>query len=97
MKTVQNYTLYGDRNIHNFLANHVDETIRVKKVFDNAMVFAVEYDKSVSEIHMDALNNILIGAGHFLTHEEIAAIEYSIECIKTLDDMGILKGEQKND
>ena len=90
MKVVVNHAVYGKRNICDFLANHVDETMRVKKVFDNAMVFAIEQDRPTPEIHMEQLGNML-GCDNYLSEEEKAALEYAIDCIKTLQDMGVIK------
>lgn len=55
-------------------------------------VYAVttESEYTEAEMHMQVLRTQL-ECDDYLTEEEKAAMEYSIECIKTLQDMGVIQ------
>lgn len=92
---VQKHTLisrYGD--LVDFAQEHIGETFTIHSVTPEYVNIMQEVEQTEAETHMQVLRTQL-ECDEYLTEEEKAAIEYSIECIKTLDDMGILKGEHK--
>lgn len=56
---------------------------------DNTVHFTKEEEYTTAEFHMLTLRTLLNTATD-LTEEEKAAAEYSIACIKTLKDMGVI-------
>jgi hypothetical protein len=74
-----------------FVREHVDEKIIPTKCDSQNISFKIENDLSKAEYNMVVLNKLLVDETAGITEEEKAAIEYAIECIKTLDDMGIIK------
>jgi hypothetical protein len=83
--------------ITQFVREHIDEKIIPTKSTLQSVSFKIEKDVTEVEYNMLVLNSMLKNIDDVLTENEKTAINYAIECIKTLDDMGILKGEQEHD
>ena len=79
-----------------FACNHIGETFKIYEANATHIDLVQEVEQSEAEMHMEHLRTLL-EVDEYLTEEEKAAIEYAIECIKTLDDMGILKEGAKAD
>ena len=58
----------------------------------NPQIYAVTTESlyTEAEMHMQVLRTQL-ECDEYLTEEEKAAMEFSIDCIKTLKDMGVIK------
>lgn len=93
---VNKHILLTDKSISEFAAGHLDEHFKFFSVSGNVIDIVQETDQTEAEMHMEHLRT-LIDCDDYLTDEEKAAIEYAIECIKTLDDMGIIKENKDND
>ena len=76
---------------------HVDEAIIFREKHQELVCLDIVHEMSKAEFNMTVLNGLLIEESVHITEEEKAAIEYAIECIKTLDDMGIIKEEENKD
>lgn len=74
-----------------FVRDHMNEKLIATKSNSEFISFKIENDLTKAEYNMLVLNNMLNHFDVTLLDEEKAAIEYSIACIKTLDDMGIIK------
>lgn len=85
---------YGD--VQKFANEHIGETFKIYAVKPTYVDLEQEIEQSVAEIHMESLHTMLQWVDIF-NDDEKAAIEYAIECIKTLDDMGIIKENKDND
>lgn len=86
------------KDLIGFMEEHRDETIVFRgHMIADIFVIDLMQDLSKAEYNMVVLNNLLKTKNVKLVDEEKAALDYAIECIKTLDDMGILKGEQNID
>lgn len=92
---VKKHILLTTKNIPKFAAEHLGESFKFHKVTSEYVDIVQEIEQTEAEMHMEHLHNILEYID-ILTDEEKAAIEYSIECIKTLDDIGIIR-ENNND
>lgn len=93
---VKKHILLTDKSIAEFAAEHLDENFKFFSVSDSVIDIVQEVEQSEAEMHMEHLRTLL-EVDEYLTEEEKAAIEYAIECIKTLDDMGIIKESKDND
>lgn len=62
----------------------------VKTGIPQVYAITVESDYTEAEIHMEVLRNILNTVDN-INDEEKAAMEFGIDCIKTLKDMGVIK------
>lgn len=74
-----------------FMKDHVDECIVFRIMKQDLMCLDIVQEMSKAEYNMLVLNNMLKHIDDVLNEDEKVAIEYAIECIKTLDDMGIIK------
>ena len=93
---VKKHILLTDKSISEFAAEHLDEHFKFFSVSGNVIDIVQETEQTEAEMHMEHLRNLL-ECDQYLTEEEKAAIEYAIECIKTLDDMGIIKEKESKD
>ena len=89
------HNVLGFKDIPFFATEHLGESFMFYKVTSNYVDIVQETEQTEAELHMEHLHTLL-ECDEYLTEEEKAAIEYAIECIKTLDDMGIIK-ENNND
>ena len=90
MKVLENYAVPIDE-LADFLLDRVDEKLIIKKFTKEEVTIAIEKEYTEAEFHMGVLFNI---AHHTdTTLEEKNACEYAINCIKTLDDMGVIKND----
>ena len=83
-------------SISAFLHDHpnVIATNLVKTGIPQVYAVTTESDYTEAETHMEVLNHLASYGNDYLLYlndEEIVAMEYAIECIKTLKDMGIIK------
>lgn len=62
----------------------------VKTGIPQVYAITVESEYTEAEMHMQVLRTQL-ECDEYLTEEEKAAMEFSIGCIKTLKDMGVIK------
>lgn len=92
---VKRHKLIAKNNLWKFTTEHVGETFMIHKVTAEYVDLEQEIEQTEVEMHMEHLRTLL-EYDEYLKEEEKAAIEYAIECIKTLDDMGIIK-ENNND
>lgn len=83
-------------NVLRFMIDHADESIIFREMYADKVCIDIEKEMSKAEHNMVVLNKLLNDETAGIVEEEKAAIEYAIECIKTLDDMGIIK-ENKDD
>lgn len=72
-----------------FLADHIDQFVKIVKVEPNNATFKIEQDYTEPELHMFHLRKFIESGD--ATPEEQNAAEYAINAIKTLMDMGVLK------
>ncbi len=90
MKFRRTYYMKLD-SISAFLREHknVIATQLVKTGIPQVYAVTTESDYTEAEVHMEVLRTLI----HYVdvTDEEKVAIEYSIDCIKTLQDMGVIK------
>lgn len=84
-------------DVFQFVCEHIDEKLIPTKCTSDHISFKIEQDLTKAEYNMLVLNNALKHIDDVLNDDEKAAIEYAIECIKTLDDMGIIKENKDND
>ena len=87
MKVIENYDVPIE-SIPDFLADHVDEILKIKSITETNVAIAIEQDYTEAELHMFHLRKF-IESGEATPEEELAA-EYAINAIKTLVDMGVL-------
>ena len=80
-------------HLEEFMMSHVDESIIFREKHQELICLDLVHDMPKAEFNMTVLDGLLTEESVHITSEEKAAIEYAIECIKTLDDMGILKGD----
>lgn len=92
---VRKHILIEFGKLSEFARDHIDETFKIYDVKATYIDLVQEVEQSEAEMHMEHLHTLL-EVDEYLTEEEKAAIEYAIECIKTLDDMGIIR-ENKDD
>lgn len=78
-------------NVLRFMIDHTDEPIIFREMSADSVHLDIMKDMSKAEYNMVVLNKLLTDKTSGIVEEEKAAIEYAIECIKTLDDMGIIK------
>lgn len=96
MKTYERHEI-NPSNVVRFMIDHADEAIIFREMYADKVCIDVVHDLSKAEYNMVVLNKLLVDETAGITEEEKAAIEYAIECIKTLDDMGILKGDTESE
>ena len=96
MKTFERHVINAS-NVVSFMIDHADEAIIFREMYADNVCIDVVRELSKAEFNMVVLNKLLIEESVHITDEEVAAIEYAIECIKTLDDMGIIKENKGND
>ena len=84
-------TCYSE--LRDFALDHVGETFTIEVVKPEYVSIVHETEQSEAEMHMDVLNTFINDEHyiHILTEEEKTAMEFSIDCIKTLKDMGVIK------
>lgn len=91
MKTFERHEVYP-YHLAEFMAEHVNERIIFRETHQNLVCLDIEREMSKAEFNMEVLNDLLKYDTYVkFVEEEKAAIEYAIECIKTLDEMGIIK------
>ena len=90
MKVIENYNVPIE-SISDFLADHVDEVLKIKSITETNVAIGIEQDYTEAELHMFHLRKF-IESGEATAEEELAA-EYAINAIKTLVDMGVLKDD----
>lgn len=90
MKVIEKYEVPIE-SIPDFLADHVDEILKIKSITETTVAINIEQDYTEAELHMFHLRNF-IESGE-ATPEEALACEYAINCIKTLTDMGVLNDD----
>ncbi len=88
MKVLEYYEVPKE-NLSDFLAEHTEELIKIKSVTPLQVTCTIEQDYTVPELHIKHL--ALFALENDLTDEETASIQYAIDAIKTLVDMGVLK------
>lgn len=91
---VREHILLSKDNFLKYAMEHIGESFKFYSATPNYVDIVQEVEQTEAEMHAEHLHNILEYTD--VTEEEKAAIEYAIECIKTLDDMGIIK-ENNND
>ena len=79
-------------SISAFLREHTNviATQLVKTGIPQVYAVTTESEYTEAEMHMQVLRTQL-ECDEYLTEEEKAAMEFSIDCIKTLKDMGVIK------
>ena len=92
---VKKHILLSYNKVSRFAGEHLGETFKIYAVEPTHIDLVQEIEQTEAEMHMEHLHNILEYTD--LKEEEKAAIEYAIECIKTLDDMSIIKENNNND
>lgn len=88
MKVMENYTVPTDE-LADFILDRVGDTLLIKNFTKEEVTIAIEKDYTEAEFHMGVLFNIAHKTD--ATLEEKNACDYAINCIKTLDDMGVIK------
>ena len=95
MKIYERHEIFPHQ-LEAFMMNHVGESIIFREKHVELDCLDIVHEMSKAEYNMSILN-ILQHTDGLLNDEEKAAIEYAIECIKTLDDMGIIKEKENKD
>lgn len=93
MKIVEHFDVPASE-LSNFLNDFNASDFTVKYNVDkNIFHFTTEEDYTEPQFHMLTLRTLLNNSKRtvFLTDEERNALEYAISCIKTLEDMGVIK------
>lgn len=95
-------TMYTTHNINpsnllRFMIEHQGESVIFREMYADKICLDTVKELSKAEYNMTVLNKLLTDKTAGIVEEEKAAIEYAIECIKTLDDMGIIKENKDND
>jgi hypothetical protein len=88
MKVRERYEVPTNK-LNEFLSDHIDETIIIKKVTPLEIHFSIEQEYTEPELHMFHLRKFVESGD--ATPEEQNAAEYAIGAIKTLMDMGVIK------
>ena len=88
MKVIEHYEVPKE-SLSDFLAEHTEELIKIKSVTPDKITCTIEQDYTVPELHIKDL--FMLSKSYDLTDEETASIQYAIDAIKTLVDMGVLK------
>ena len=96
MKTYERHEVFPS-HLEEFMMNHRDEAIIFRERHQELICLDIEHEMSKAEFNMYILNNLLVDENIHITEEEKAAIEYAIECIKSLDDMGIIKEKENKE
>lgn len=96
MKVYERHEIFPHQ-LEAFMMNHVDEPIIFREKHVELDCLDIVHEMSKAEHSMSILNNLLDDKTAGIVEEEKAAIEYAIECIKTLDDMGIIKEKENKD
>lgn len=89
MKTFERHEIYPYA-LGQFMMEHAGESIIFREKHQDLVCLDIVHELSKAEYNMVVLNKLLDESAG-IVEEEKAAIEYAIECIKTLDDMGIIK------
>lgn len=90
MKIYERHEIFPHQ-LEAFMMNHAGESIIFREKHVELECLDIVHEMSKAEYNMAVLNKLLDDEGAGIVEEEKAAIEYAIECIKTLDDMGIIK------
>ncbi len=90
MKVFERHEVYP-YNLAEFMVEHAGESIICREKHEALICLDIVHEMSKAEYNMVVLNKLLVDETAGIVEEEKAAIEYAIECIKTLDDMGIIK------
>lgn len=92
MKVVEHFTVPIE-DIPDFLNEHIDETLIIRKCDLEASIAEIDIKKDYteSEFNMAVLFNI--AHAEDATEELKNAVDYAIGAIKTLIDMGVLKDD----
>lgn len=91
MKVRKHKLLRSYDDVSKFADEHIGETFKIYKVTSDCIDIMQEIEQTEAEMHMESIRNILDTNYSWITDEEVGALEYAIACIKTLDDMGIIK------
>lgn len=90
MKVHKHIFIADYSGLRDFASDHIGEAFTFCNVTSEFVNIMQEVEQTDAEIHMKHLRTML-GCDDYLTEEEKAALEYSIDCIKTLNDMGVIK------
>lgn len=91
MKVLEHYTVPLE-SLPDFLSEHLDEKLTINSLTETEAAISIEQEYTTAEMHMGILRTAISNnTDNKFTAEEIAAMEYSINAIKTLIDMGVIE------